>query len=185
MSALSILAVGCGVVSEVSESTYGVFVKEVVHENDVVTVHLCRSGEGESLGDSIIAITEEDGEFFDSYIYSLTFDGGAIFSAVRDRLTQDGTISGENEDSSLKIVYDYDTIYKSIKSDGTVSKEGGVYSHHFQVNEGMFQVTLTREIPNQSSWYAVLIGVTVALLGVAVGIFAVRGKRNGRKTQEN
>ncbi len=180
------VTVGCNKTDEVNTSTYGVYVKEVSKSEDTCTVKLGRSGRGESLGDSVIAITEEKGDFFDTYTYTVTFDGGAIFSAVAERLTQDGTISNEEEKSSLKIVYDYDTIYKSIKSDGITGKNGRTYSHLFEVKEQSFQAVLTREIPNQATWYAVLIGVTVFLtVGAVVTVVIIGKRKNGRKTQEN
>ena len=177
-----LVSVGCNK-TDIAPATYGVYVKSVTVEEDVCTVRLSRSGKGESLQDSVIAVEEVSGSFFDTYIYTVSFDGGATFSAVNNLLTQDGTILDGEEYSTLKIVYDYDTIYKSIKSDGVYTKSGRTHTHSFEVVEGPFQVTLTREVPNQSVWYAVAIGGTVALLlAVAVTLKVVRGKY-GRKEE--
>ena len=179
---VGLVAVGCNS-TDTAPATYGVYVKSVTVEEDVCTVRLSRSGKGESLQDSVIAVEEVSGNFFDTYIYTVSFDGGATFSAVNNLLTQDGTILDGEEYSTLKIVYDYDTIYKSIKSDGVYTKSGKTHTHSFEVVEGPFQVTLTREVPNQSTWYAVAIGGTVALLlAVAVTLKVVRGKY-GRKEE--
>lgn len=177
-----LVSVGCNK-TDTPPATYGVYVKSVTVEDGVCTVRLWRSKSGESLGDSVIAVDVVEGSFFDSHVHTITFDGGAIFSAVKLLLTQDGTILEGKEYSTLKIVYDYDTIYKSIKSDGVYKKSGRTHTHSFEVEEGPFQVTLTREVPNQSVWYAVAIGGTVALLlAVAVTLKVVRGKY-GRKEE--
>lgn len=177
------VAVGCNA-HQPQSAEYGVYVKSADVVDDVCTVHLARSGKGESVGDSVILIEMTGGSFFDTYHYTVSFDGEAIFSAVSDAITQDGTILDGKEYSTLKIVYDYDTIYKSTKSDGVQSKSGRTHTHSFEVTNAPFQASLTRDVPNQSVWYAVAIGVTVALLLGVVTLMAVRGKY-GRKNQEN
>jgi hypothetical protein len=180
---VGLVAVGCNS-TDTPPATYGVYVKSVTVEDDVCTVRLSRSGKGESLQDSVIAVEEVGGSFFDTYIYTVSFDGGATFSAVNHLLTQDVTILEGKEYSTLKIVYDYDTIYKSIKSDGEHSKSGRNYVHSFDVSNGPFEATLTRNIPRQSTWYAVLLGGAGAVIVAFVVAHLVRGKY-GRKTQEN
>ena len=100
-----LVSVGCNK-TDTPPATYGVYVKSVTVEEDVCTVRLSRSGKGESLQDSVIAVEEVSGSFFDTYIYTVSFDGGATFSAVDNLLTQDGTILDGEEYSTLKIVYE-------------------------------------------------------------------------------
>ena len=178
-----LVSVGCNK-TDTPPATYGVYVKSVTVEEDVCTVRLSRSGKGESLQDSVIAVEEVGGSFFDTYLYTVSFDGGATFSAVNNLLTQDGTILDGEEYSTLKIVYDYDTIYKSIKSDGVHTKSGRTNTHSFEVSKGPFEVHLNRQTPRQSTWYAVLIGGAVATVVAFSIAHLVRGKY-GRKTQEN
>jgi hypothetical protein len=169
---------------EPDTATYGVYLKSAEVVDGQCVVHLSRSGSDEALGQSQIAIVEEKGHFVNTYTYTVTFDGEAIFCAVQSRLTQDGTILNGAEYSTLKIVYDYATIYKSIKSDGEHSKSGRNYVHSFDVSNGPFEATLTRKIPRQSTWYAVLLGGAGAVIVAFVVAHLVRGKYC-RKTQEN
>lgn len=181
--ALTLTLVACNEV-EPSNSTYGVYLKSASVEDGVCTVRLSRSAKGDSLGESQIVVEGEEDHFFTHYVYSVTFDGEAIFCAVEQLLTQDGTILDGAEYSTLKIVYDYDTIYKSIKSDGVHTKSGRTNTHSFEVSKGPFEVHLNRQTPRQSTWYAVLIGGAVATVVAFSIAHLVRGKY-GRKTQEN
>ena len=175
--------VGCNEI-EPDTATYGIYLQSAEVVDGVCVVRLSRNAKGESFGDSQIVVSGDKGHFVNLYTYTVSFDGEAIFCAVSDRLTQDGTILNGAEYSTLKIVYDYATIYKSIKSDGYYTKSGRNHVHSFEVNEEPFQEVLTREIPRQSTWYAVLIGVAGAVVVVFVIAKSVRGKY-GRKTQEN
>ena len=141
--ALVFTLVACNEV-EPSNSTYGVYLKSASVEDGVCTVRLSRSAKGDSLGESQIVVEGEEDHFFTHYVYSVTFDGEAIFCAVEQLLTQDGTILDGAEYSTLKIVYDYDTIYKSIKSDGVHTKSGRTNTHSFEVSKGPVEMHLKR-----------------------------------------
>ncbi|MDE6302505.1 MAG: hypothetical protein K2M36_02830, partial [Clostridia bacterium] len=60
----------------------------------------------------------------------------------------------------LKVVLRYDTIYKSLKSDGSVEKNGNKYLHKFILDEenGEQECAVWLKSQNAASWYALLIG---------------------------
>ena len=176
--------VACNDTSDRVSYVYGVYIKSIEVSDGVCIVRLSRNESEYLVGESSIDISTVSGDFFDEYIYDVAFDGKAIFSAVEECLAQNGTLLDGQNISTLKIIYDYDTIYKSMKSDSAVTKNGKNYTHSFVVEQAPFDVTLTRDVPCQSAWYGVAIAGAVVLLGILITLTYVRGKY-GRKKDEN
>ena len=179
--------VGCNQIDGTDNTTrydYGVYVQSVIVEDGVCTVRLSRIETDLMVGVSVITVSTAENGFFDRYDYTVTFDGNAIFSAVGDLLQQDVTLLNGQEYSTLKIIYDYDTIYKSMKSEGNQQKSDGEYHHSFEVEKAPFKVDLTRAVANQSVWYGVAISGALVLLALGLTLTYIRGKY-GRKEQEN
>ena len=177
--------VACNSVSDLVPSVYGVYINSVVvDENGVCTVRLSRGETDYLVGESQINIAIYEEGFWTRYTYDVSFDGKAIFSAVEETLAQDGTLLNGQEYSTLKVIYDYDTIYKSIKSEGVRTKVSGNYVHSFEVDKTPFNTQLTRVMPRQSVWYGVAIAGAVVILAVALTLTYCRGKY-GRKQEEN
>lgn len=179
--------VGCNQVDgtdNVTRYDYGVYVQSVIVEDGVCTVRLARTETDLMVGVSVVAVSMVEDGFFDMYNYTITFDGNAIFSAVEGIIQQDVTLLNGQKYSTLKIIYDYDTIYKSMKSQGNTQKSDGKYYHSFEVERALFRAGITRAVANQSVWYGVAIGGAVLLLAVGLTLTYIRGKY-GRKKQEN
>ena len=179
--------VGCNQIDDTGSTTWydcGVYVQSVVVEDGVCTVQLARTETDLMVGRSVIAVCMAEDVFFDRYDYTVTFDGNAIFSAVEGLLQQDVTLLNGQEYSTLKIIYDYDTIYKSMKSNGNHQNSDDKYHHLFEVERAPFKADLTRTVANQSAWYGVAIGGALVLLAIGLTLTYIRGKY-GRKKQEN
>lgn len=127
------------------------------------------------------SVFSEKGVFYNDIKTVLHFDGESIFSATETFLAQYGEEYGVEEFSSLKIVFDYDTIYKSTTSNGERTKIGNNYVHSFEISRTDCDFTLERRYANSSVWYGLSAGITVFAVAI-VGIVAVikRGKY-GRK----
>ena len=175
--------VACSNTGDTVDYIYGVYIKSVSVENGVCTVCVSREENQHLVGKSSIEVYIEQGSFFEKYTYNVRFDGYSIFSAVEEALAQDGTLLNGQEYSTLKIIYDYDTIYKSMKSDGVRTKNNGKYIHSFAVESSSFDVQLTRNVARQSMWYAVAIAGAVVLLGGGLTLTYCRGKYG--KKEEN
>ena len=174
--------VACSEADDEVRYVYGVYIKSVDVVDDVCTVRLS-FGESDCLvGKASVDISSETDSFFERYTYVVVFNGKAIFSAVKDALAQDGTLLNGQEYSTLKIIYDYDTIYKSIKSTGRRVKVDDQYIHSFDVEDAPFRCQLTRDIPRQSVWYAVAISGAVVLVALGLTLTYIRGKY-GRKEE--
>ena len=177
--------VACNNAGDEVSYAYGVYIKGVsVDENGQCTAALTRNQTAYLVGESSIDVVFVEKGFWTYYTYTVAFDGSAIFSAVEDALAQDGTLLNGQEYSTLKIIYDYDTIYKSIKSEGVRTKVSGNYAHSFEVDKTPFNTQLTRVMPRQSVWYGVAVAGAVVILAVALTLTYCRGKY-GRKQEEN
>lgn len=101
-----------------------------------------------------------------------TLNPDSIFSALREQLPQESLIKDDVVYNRLKVIFRYDTIYKSIKSDGEVSRNGRTYTHTFELDEASKEVTykLSVRSANSASWYSVLIAsaLMVAIIGTIV-----------------
>ena len=176
--------VACSNADDEVRHVYGVYIKSATVENDVCTVRLSFEESSWLVGKASVDTSVQTDSFFERYTYVIVCNGKAIFSAVENALAQDGTLLNGQEYSTLKIIYDYDTIYKSIKSEGVRTKVSGNYVHSFEVDKTPFNTQLTRVMPRQSVWYGVAIAGAVVILAVALTLTYCRGKY-GRKQEEN
>ena len=177
--------VACDKTGDKVDYVFDVNIKSVEVVDGQCIVHLTREEGGRKVGVSKMSVTQTTSDFYEVYDYTITLEGSAIFSAVSRRLAQDDTLLNGQEYSTLKIIYDYDTIYKSMKSKcDKLTKQDGKYIHSFEVKRGVFDLTLARKTPRQSAWYGTAIGMAVLLLATTLILMYLRGKY-GRENQEN
>lgn len=103
----------------------------------------------------------------------------SIYSAVEEKIPQENLVYNEELYEQLKVRLRYDTIYKSIKSDGERLRNVTEYSHYFYLDENAdSQVfTLTMKSQNSANWYSMLIGCAILFIILCVVIFlASKGK---------
>lgn len=109
---------------------------------------------------------------------TIQIDPCAIFSAVESMISQDDLILDGVGYNLLKVSIRYDTIYKSIKSNAQVEKDGRYYRHYFELDKNVTDDTIALSVVNQRSanWYGTLIGCSIgALLIVGVVYYALKG----------
>ncbi len=100
----------------------------------------------------------------------------AIFSAVKSNIPQDNLEVDGVVYNHLKVVIEYDTIYKSIKSDGQCKKDGKTYHHRFELDAQEVEDTLTISItnPNSANWYSLLIGVAIIVGMIVLVVYLLK-----------
>lgn len=130
----------------------------------------------------------KDGEFYFVTTIKILLSPESIFSAVKESIPQEDLVKDEVEYNRLKVVLRYDTIYKSIKSDGEITRSGRTHTHAFALDENLQNDVFTLEMrsANSANWYAVL---TACALGVVliliIATLAVKGaKWQKTKTKE-
>lgn len=130
----------------------------------------------------------KDGEFYFVTDTSISFNPDAIFCAVKNCIPQEDLVKDGVEYNRLKVVLRYDTIYKSIKSDGDITRKGRTYTHVFELDESLDcdTVVLTMRTPNSANWYATLACCALgAVLAAIVATLCVKGaKWQKTKTKE-
>lgn len=130
----------------------------------------------------------KDGEFYFVTETTISLNPSAIFSAVKASVPQEDLVSDGVEYNRLKVVLRYDTIYKSIKSDGEITRAGRTYTHVFALDESLENdvIMLKMRSPNSSNWYATLACCALAIVLIAiVATLSVKGaKWQKTKTKE-
>lgn len=119
---------------------------------------------------------------------TISLNPSSIFSAVKASVPQEDLVSDGVEYNRLKVVLRYDTIYKSIKSDGEITRAGRTYTHVFALDESLENdvITLKMRSPNSANWYATLVCCALAIVLIAlVATLSVKGaKWQKTKTKE-
>ena len=149
-------------------------------EDGVVNAVVSISG-GEELDcfATMLSDPKPQGAFYYSSRTTIVLHPDTIYSAVRGAMSQEDWSYNGIEYNRLKVVFRYDTIYKSVKSDGQIQVSGRYHLHSFPLDEGdsEFQVGLTRKSPNSAAWYGALAAGGVALAVALTVTFAVLIKR--------
>lgn len=117
--------------------------------------------------------------WYNESVNKISVNSASIYSAVVDRIPQENLVYNEEQYEQLKVRLRYDTIYKSVKSDGEKLRNVTNYSHYFYLDENTdSQVfTLTMKSQNSANWYSLLIGCALIFIVVCVLIFlASKGK---------
>lgn len=130
----------------------------------------------------------KDGAFYNVSENTVTLAPDSIFSAVKECIPQEDLVHNDVPYNRLKVVLRYDTIYKSIKSNGEITREGRKYVHKYALDQSLGSDVFTLEMrtQNAASWYGTLLGCALAVALVAIGVtFALKGvKWQKTKTKE-
>ena len=130
----------------------------------------------------------KDGAFYNVSETTVTLAPDSIFSAVKESVPQEALVHNDVEYNHLKVVLRYDTIYKSIKSNGEITREVRTYVHKYARDQSLESDVFTLEMrtQNAASWYGTLLGCALAVALVAIGVtFALKGvKWQKTKTKE-
>ncbi len=130
----------------------------------------------------------KDGAFYNVSETTVTLAPDSIFSAVKESVPQEDLVYNDVEYNRLKVVLRYDTIYKSIKSNGEITRAGRKYVHKYALDQSLESDVFTLEMrtQNAASWYGTLLGCALAVALVAIGVtFAIKGgKWQKTKTKE-
>ena len=130
----------------------------------------------------------KDGAFYNVSETTVTIAPDSIFSAVKESVPQEDLVYNDVEYNRLKVVLRYDTIYKSIKSDGEITRAGRTYTHVFALDKSLENdvITLKMRSPNSANWYATLVCCALAIVLIAiVATLSVKGaKWQKTKTKE-
>lgn len=130
----------------------------------------------------------KDGEFYFVTTIKISLSPESIFSAVKESIPQEDLVKDEVEYNRLKVVLRYDTIYKSIKSNGEITRSGRIYTHAFALDENLQNDVFTLEMrsANSANWYAVLAACVFGVVLISIiATLAVKGaKWQKTKTKE-
>ena len=190
-----VLLTACDNAESSGDFEYGMYVRRTLYDKDegVMTVYVSLTNDDSLKIEGANANWHyqkfELNAFFGRYDYTVNFSPSTIFCAVENSLTQEQRIVDGVEYNVLKVVFEYATIYKSLKSEGEVSKLSGYYLHDFALDESetSFDTTLCLRTQRSAAWYGVLIAVAVAIFGVVIAIMIVRRKKYAKqeRTENN
>lgn len=130
----------------------------------------------------------KDGAFYNVSETTVTLAPESIFSALKECVPQEDLVHNDVEYNRLKVVLRYDTIYKSIKSNGEITRAGRKYVHKYALDQSLESDVFTLEMrtQNAASWYGTLLGcallVALAAIGVTLALKGVKWQKT--KTKE-
>lgn len=164
---------------------------EYLSDEQTVVAVVALSGENEDKLEGVDAVWD-----INSYKINVWYNGSrteitvlpsAIFSALQKIIPQESLIKDGVEYDRLKVEIRYDTIYKSIKSNGQVERTGKNYIHSFELDEQSDSRTLILELknPNTANWYTMLIVCAIVAIIVCVLIYlSIKGGLWQKKKNE-
>lgn len=172
-----------------SEVVRDLYLKSIVFSDDeTAIVYLSFAQNEDKIDGAQVLWTSEDassGIWYKTSKTHIVADSARIFSAVKDAIPQESLINDGVQYNRLKVVIRYDTIYKSIKSDGEVESVNRVYSHFFTLDESSENqvFTLTLKSANSANWYSALIAAAIVVAAAMCALFLiVKGKLWQKKT---
>ena len=168
---------------------YGVYIRRTLYnkEEGVMTIYASLSADDRMTVEGATAnwhyVKSDVNAFYYRYDYTVSFSPKAIFSAIKDSLTQEQLIMDDVEYKVLKLVFEYATIYKSLESEGNTFVSDGQYVHDFSIDENAdeFATTLSIRTQNSATWYGLLVAAAVVVFGVIIGAVLARRKKYATK----
>lgn len=163
---------------EAPPAEYNLYYKGIAfdRDNSVAYAVICLTGTEEEKLDTELARRAQvtDGFWYINSLTTYSFNPSTLYSELLAAVTQDDMVYDGIAYSDLKIMFAYDTIYKSVSSDGKIGKVKNVYRHSYFPDESAdsFTAGFNRSVQNSANWYTVLISAGLAAGAVAVIITA-------------
>lgn len=160
-------------------------------DDDFTYVYLTFSNTGEKIEGASTLWKSEDassGIWYRTSNTHIVVEPARIFSAVENSVPQEELLNEGATNYRLKVIIRYDTIYKSIKSDGEVKRANRTYSHFFFLDDSLSEqsFTLSLKSANSANWYSALLACAIAVGAiVAATVLIVKGRLwQKKKTRE-
>ncbi len=173
-----------GQAESVSERSYFAYVSyEYPDDTDVVRAVVSLSGSEENQLETQIgwrSVSYAKNVWYNAQDVEIFVDSAALYGEIEQRTQDEVHIQDGKLYHGLKVVFRYDTIYKSITSDAdAVAKSGRYYRHSFELDDNTQSRTcrLYLSTQNSASWYSALIaGVIVLAVILLAAALAIKGK---------
>ncbi len=180
----SLLFSACDKTETSGEYEYGMYIRRLSYDpdNHELTIFAGITNNDNLKVEGTVAnwhyVKKQENAFYNAYNYEVNFAPATIFSVLKDTLTQEQLNVDGIEYDVLKLVFEYATIYKSLKGGEYIGKSDGVYLHDYDLDETSLDYTayMTYRTQNSATWYGVLISAAVVLLGVIIGVIFARRK---------
>ncbi len=162
--------VGCDEKQSVSAIAYNLYLAGCNYDEDAleVTAYVTVSGNEEQRLDGARAFGSrrfaQDGLFYNKTDIAVNIDCAEVYRAVREK----GVMSTGGEDATqyqrLQVVLRYDTIYKSIVTNGERHPAAGGYVDILPLDEeGNREFRISQRSQNSANWYSLLVAAGIAL----------------------
>jgi hypothetical protein len=172
IAATALTLFACNPPAEDVITEYGVYITDFTHdiENSSTIVHLAFTTEEEKYLDGITCPVEIEWQadaWWDYTTTIYTLPSAEIVRAVEaetsvsDRTDENGVYY-----PGVRVVLEWDTLYKNLISNGEVAKLGKVYRHIFALDGGeeVQDFMVLDRTPYKPAWYGLAVGIAVALL---------------------
>ncbi len=168
----------------VSQRSYSAYVSyEYPDDIDVVRAVVSFSGKEENLLETKIgwrSVSYARNVWYNAQDVEIYVDGEALYDEIGRRMQDETHVHDGKLYHGLKVVFRYDTIYKSITSDAeAVARSGRYYRHSFALDDNANPrvCRLYLMTQNSASWYTMLIACVIVLAVVLLGFaLAIKGR---------
>ncbi|MCM1306585.1 MAG: hypothetical protein NC303_04735 [Firmicutes bacterium] len=173
----------------ISESNRSLYLHDIIYDEDELTMCAVVAFKGED-GDRLNAKLNWKSETYPLNILfkqedvAMRINPSEIYREIEGGLASEETVHDGTQYNRLKIALRYDTIYKSISSDGNVTQSGRYYLHYFDFDETENEQTFSLRLKTQitANWYTLLIALVLVLAVVLLAVtLAIKGKLWQRK----
>lgn len=166
---------------ETVERDYELYLSDLKYSEDDGAIYavVTRTGsDDERLGAKWHWITRSYAQdiWYNRQDVEMKIDSAILYSEIENRIADYDFGEEIGEYNRLIVALRYDTIYKSVKSDGEAVKSGRYYLHSFYIDGDAESQThnLALKTQNSANWYTMLIGcaiaIAVALTGVSLAL---------------
>lgn len=181
---------GCDKNESVSKTAYNLYLVGCGYDEETLTVtaYVALSGTEEQRLEGVRAEGERKVErdmFYNRTNISLEINSPAIYAAVaaRDVMTAQGEEGEEPQIyEDLKVALRYDTIYKSVVTNGVRHPSRGGFVHLLQLtSDEQTEFTLSQRTQNSANWYALLIAAGIVFFAAITAVYLANANRKEKR----
>ncbi len=125
----------------------------------------------------------DDGMWMKKQLLEVKLNESETNLRVQEALSEEQLTHNGVKYDKIKVVFRYDTVYKSVKSEAPVLRSGRYYMHCFELgNGGDVAIRLERSAANSANWY-VMLAICGLVIMMILTFISLRGRKKYAEQQ--